>query len=630
MVIRRLRRLARLYGAAPSFAVCSATVGNPAELFCTLTGVSSPLVVTEDGSPRGRRRLFFWNPPLRQQATFIPEGKGVPLAEGGQGSSRDGGGTGSSGERHGEARGERGECTVGREGDTKMRRWERASNLAGGQGGEGGEGQAWERTEASWEQVGFARSSEGREERAWRESSNIESAVLFSELVSAGFKTICFCSVRKICELVLSYSRQHLSSTSPSLSQLVTSYRGGLNAVDRRRVERELYAGDLRGVTATSSLELGVDIASLDAVVINGFPGSIASLWQRAGRCGRRASDDSLAFLVAYPSAIDQWCMRHAARLAARPPERVVIDTANPMVLSLHLLCAAGEQPLSSADASLFPRGLFESVVTDLQRKEKLFPIPLPSRGGRKGGSREGASGACGEELEQGAGLEEDAMERDDGRGCGEGMERGECGMYEWRPDVLNGSAVEACNLRSIDPKRVEVLLHTRKRRTQRAISEAWGQGEEEGEDGEQVVEVIDEVEQWRVYYELFEGAIYFNQGRKVKVILVDLARGEVHVVPSTARYYTSSNDSTRIYILQRVASEPLHREGGSMLLPEERGEGDGTCQLHLGRVQIRLAVSSFVKLWQKTHEAFEEVWQKRVGLGVLGWLAFDGVCDAW
>lgn len=221
---------------------------------------------------------------------------------------------------------------------------------------------------------------------------------------------------------------------------------------------------------------------------------------------------------MAYPSAIDQWCMRHAARLAARPPERVVIDTANPMVLSLHLLCAAGEQPLSSADASLFPRGLFESVVTDLQRKEKLFPIPLPSRGGRKGGSREGASGACGEEREQGAGLEGDAMETDDGRGSGEGIERGECGIFEWRPDVLNGSAVEACNLRSIDPKRVEVLLHTRKRRTQRAISEAWGQGEEEGEDGEQVVEVIDEVEQWRVYYELFEGAIYFNQGRKVKV----------------------------------------------------------------------------------------------------------------
>ena len=142
----------------------------------------------------------------------------------------------------------------------------------------------------------------------------------------------------------------------------MTSYRGGLTAPERRRIERQLYDGTLRAVTATSTLELGVDIARLEAVIILGFPGSVAKLWQRAGRCGRDAHTDpppstlppppstlhpppstphpspstlqplpsrcgrdahadALCVVVAYPSAIDQWVMRHPARLLARPLE---------------------------------------------------------------------------------------------------------------------------------------------------------------------------------------------------------------------------------------------------------------------------------------------------------------------
>ena len=86
-------------------------------------------------------------------------------------------------------------------------------------------------------------------------------------------------------------------------------------------------------MTATSTLELGVDIAHLEAVIILGFPGSVAKLWQRAGRCGRDAHADALCVVVAYPSAIDQWVMRHPARMLARPLEAVVLDAANPVVV---------------------------------------------------------------------------------------------------------------------------------------------------------------------------------------------------------------------------------------------------------------------------------------------------------
>ena len=79
-ILRRLRRLCKLHGAAPSFACCSATVGNPTELFTQLTGLDDPAVITEDGSPHGRRRLLLWNPPLQAQAAALPPGKGVPLA----------------------------------------------------------------------------------------------------------------------------------------------------------------------------------------------------------------------------------------------------------------------------------------------------------------------------------------------------------------------------------------------------------------------------------------------------------------------------------------------------------------------------------------------------------------------
>jgi DEAD/DEAH box helicase domain-containing protein len=132
-------------------------------------------------------------------------------------------------------------------------------------------------------------------------------------------------------------------------------------ARERREIEIELFDGELDGVIATNALELGVDIGGLDACVLNGFPGTIASMWQQAGRAGREAQS-SIAALVAGDDQLDQWLMAHPTELFTREPERAVVNPANEFVLLPHLECAAYELPLRHEDERWWPELLDEGV----------------------------------------------------------------------------------------------------------------------------------------------------------------------------------------------------------------------------------------------------------------------------
>jgi DEAD/DEAH box helicase domain-containing protein len=133
----------------------------------------------------------------------------------------------------------------------------------------------------------------------------------------------------------------------------IVSYRAGYLAEDRRAIERRLAEGDLLAVAATTALELGIDIGSLDAAVLTGYPGTRASMWQQAGRAGRR-TDGSLAVLVAQDDPLDQYLVQHPEDLFDKPAEAAVIDPANPYVLEPHLRCAARELPIVDEDAAFF------------------------------------------------------------------------------------------------------------------------------------------------------------------------------------------------------------------------------------------------------------------------------------
>jgi DEAD/DEAH box helicase domain-containing protein len=209
-----------------------------------------------------------------------------------------------------------------------------------------------------------------------RLSPHGETAGLVAELVGAGRRAIAFTRSRRMTEVVAADARRHLPR---HLRSTVRSYRGGYLPSERREIEDELFRGDLRGVVATNALELGVDIGGLDACVLDGFPGTIASFWQQAGRAGREAQQ-SLAVLVAGDDQLDQWLLRHPNELFERPPEPAVINPANPFVLGPHLACAAFERPLTHGDERYWPE-LLDDGVRDLVLDGRLKVRHRPSGG---------------------------------------------------------------------------------------------------------------------------------------------------------------------------------------------------------------------------------------------------------
>ena len=163
----------------------------------------------------------------------------------------------------------------------------------------------------------------------------------------------------------------------------MASYRAGYLAEDRAALERGLAEGRLRGLATTNALELGVDIAGLDAVVLAGFPGTVASFWQQAGRSGRRGQG-ALVVLIARDDPLDTYLVHNPAALLDKPVERVVIDPANPYIVGPQLLCAATELPLSEDEVRDFGAAdVAEELVDDLveqgllrRRNGKYFPAP--------------------------------------------------------------------------------------------------------------------------------------------------------------------------------------------------------------------------------------------------------------
>ena len=252
-ILRRLLRMATIYGATPQIIACSATIANPEELFSKLTGRECE-VVDGTGAPRGRKQFIFWNPPVFDKQSGA------------------------------------------------------------------------------------------------RKSTNGEATQVFTTLIQENVRTICFTRARKQAELMLNYTRNALESTSePELAKKVLSYRAGYTAEQRRSIEKQLFDGELTGVTSTNALELGVDIGGIDACIMTGYPGTVASTWQQAGRAGRREGD-SLAVLVAASNPLDQFLMRQPEYFFGQSHEHAALDPTNKHILAGHLLCAAYERPLDETE----------------------------------------------------------------------------------------------------------------------------------------------------------------------------------------------------------------------------------------------------------------------------------------
>lgn len=212
-----------------------------------------------------------------------------------------------------------------------------------------------------------------------RRSAGAEAARVMADLIAEGARTLTFVRSRRGAELTALGARARLEDVAPELAGRVASYRAGYLAEDRRQLERALAEGDLRGLASTNALELGVDIAGLDAVVLAGFPGTVTSFWQQAGRSGRRGQG-ALILLIARDDPLDTYLVHHPEALLDKPIERVVIDPGNPYVLGPQLLCAATELPLTDAEVRAWnAEAVAETLVDDgllRRRPSGYFPSP--------------------------------------------------------------------------------------------------------------------------------------------------------------------------------------------------------------------------------------------------------------
>lgn len=201
-----------------------------------------------------------------------------------------------------------------------------------------------------------------------RRSSFSEASSLFTRSVQAGLQTLAFTRSRQGVERMYKNCRELLRDRN--LSNAICSYRSGYFDREREEIERKMNSGELRGVISTNALELGINIGGLDACILDGYPGTVMSARQQAGRAGR-GENESLVVLIAGTNALDQYYMRNPADFFARSSENAVLNPKNPYILAGHLLCAAKEIPLKASDEKYFGKGY--PRVVELLKAEGLL-----------------------------------------------------------------------------------------------------------------------------------------------------------------------------------------------------------------------------------------------------------------
>jgi DEAD/DEAH box helicase domain-containing protein len=270
-VLRRLRRIAKFYGANPQFILSTATIANPAEMAEKM--IEAPVALVDDnGAPRGGKYFVFYTPPVVNAALGI------------------------------------------------------------------------------------------------RRSYVNESRRVASIFLKNGLQTIVFAGSRLITEVLLTYLKEDIE-TNIQREGLIRGYRGGYLPLKRREIEKGLRTGEILGVVSTNALELGIDIGTLDVAVLAGYPGTIASTWQRAGRAGRKTGL-SAAVLVATSSPLDQFIINNPEYFFSKSPEMALINPDNLSILVSHVECAAFELPFE--DGERFGRAEIGEILNFLEEDKLL------------------------------------------------------------------------------------------------------------------------------------------------------------------------------------------------------------------------------------------------------------------
>lgn len=188
-----------------------------------------------------------------------------------------------------------------------------------------------------------------REIGSGEKSTLTETEKLFKYFISHNFQTLCFTISRQMAELIIHMVKEEV----PLFKDKISVYRAGYLPNERREIENNFKNGFLRGIASTNALELGIDIGSLDCVLISGYPGTIISTMQQAGRAGRR-NKSSVVILIAFENPLDQYIMKHPNVLFDKSPENIIIDTDNEIIKAGQLLCAISELPFNCENEKIY------------------------------------------------------------------------------------------------------------------------------------------------------------------------------------------------------------------------------------------------------------------------------------
>ncbi len=334
-----------------------------------------------------------------------------------------------------------------------------------------------------------------------RRSSLLEAEAIAAVLLDHDVQTVVFARSRLAVEVLLTYLRERVPSA-------IAGYRGGYLPLERRGIEQGLRSGALRAVVATNALELGIDIGGLDAAVLVGYPGAIASARQQAGRAGRQAGV-ALALLIASPGALDQYIVAHPDYVLARSPEHGLVNPDNLAILSSHLACA-------------------------------LFELPL------RGGEQFGLVSFTDDVL---AWLAE----------TGEVQQHG--GDWFW---LGEGYPAQAISLRTASPDNVVIQAWQGASGKWQVAGGRWqvaGEGERQVGEGQPVV--IGQLERAAAQSMLHPGAVYLHQGQSYLVEALDWEAGQAAVRPVEVDYYTVASGSQQVQVL---AVQEQRAAGGASL----------------------------------------------------------------
>ena len=442
-VLRRLRRICRFHGAAGPQFLCTSATIANPRELAERLLESEVTVVDEDGAPKGERHFVFYNPPIVDQ------------------------------------------------------------------------------------QLGL------------RRSSTLEAELLTARLLAHGVQTVVFARSRLTVEVLLTYLRARVGENSeyrmqnsevgvlksesrgadsafriphsafsiPHSALRIAGYRSGYLPSERRAIEQGLRDGSVRAVVATNALELGIDIGGLDAAVLTGFPGAIASAWQQAGRAGRRGAA-SLAILVATAGALDQYVVNHPEYFFQRSPEQALINPDNPVIFSNHLACAVFELPFEAGER--FGRADFtEEVLAYLAENGQV--------------QRHG-------------------------------------GAWYWLGEQYPAQAI---SLRTASPDNVLIQASEPGARPRRLAAAG-----ETNSAARRRPAVIGDIERAAAPLLLHEGAVYLHGGESYLVERLDWDNGQAWVIPAQVDYYTQAVSSQQVHVLsayERLQTGGLVRAYGAV-----------------------------------------------------------------